>query len=90
MAESTGRTVWILADTVGYGSCRGEHCGARLAWAETLKGKRMPFDGELVALRTNVTPDSRITWEVSLDQAHWSSCPDFKRFKRGGVQGDQR
>jgi hypothetical protein len=81
---SSTHTTWVFADTVGTARCRDERCGARITWGEIVKtGKRMCFDGELVALRTDVEQGSGPqVWEVDLADNHWATCPAAKDFKR--------
>jgi hypothetical protein len=78
----------VYADTVGVGRCRDEACGARITWAENVvTHRRMPFDGELVAIRTSTEPATgRQIWHVDLDQNHWRSCPGSDKFRRGRVK----
>lgn len=77
------RTIVILADTVGRARCRDDRCGAFITWAENAKtGRRMCFDGELVALRTDTDACGRQLWEVDLATNHWATCPGAERFKR--------
>ena len=74
----------IYQDSRGKGRCRS--CGAPVEWAETLKGKRMPFDGEIVAVRTQGSP----IWErvieyvdTTVTPSHFATCPDAKTWRRG-------
>lgn len=49
--SAPARTLAVYADTRGRGTCRG--CGAAITWAEVVaSGKRMPFTGDPVPLRT--------------------------------------
>ena len=80
MAET--RTTWVYADTVGRARCRDMNCQERITWAELVtSGKKMCFDGELVALKTE-DRDGRQVWEVDLDTNHWATCVGAKGFKR--------
>jgi hypothetical protein len=82
MTTPATRTTWVYADTVGRARCRGESCRAPITWAELVTtGRKMCFDGELVALRTD-DRDGRQIWEVDLDANHWATCVDSKGFKR--------
>ena len=64
-------------------SCKA--CGADILWFKTLNGKNMPVD---------VKPEKRFVI-VKMDNPgkivdtympHWATCPDYKKFKKGGPQ----
>lgn len=73
-------------------------CGAAIVWAETLDGKRQPFDrepdekGNRVLLgRGPVRPPLAIPSsnvvpcpEETLYMPHHAVCPDAERFRSGG------
>ena len=74
----------IYQDSKGKGTCRS--CGAPIEWAELVSsGKRMPFDGKIVAVRSqaNVLDDRVIEFvDTSVSPTHWSSCPQAKAWSR--------
>jgi hypothetical protein len=73
----------IYADSKGAGQCRS--CGAPITWAELTSGKRHPFDGELVAVRTQGSMlEGRVIEEVdtSITSSHFQTCPDAKDWRR--------
>jgi hypothetical protein len=76
------RTIEVWADTRGRGRCRA--CGARIEWAEIVKSaKKMPFDADLVALRTRHHAQThRLIEEVDLATNHWATCPRAADFRR--------
>lgn len=77
------RTIDVYADTKGFNTCRGEHCGVRIMWAETLGGRRMCFTGEPVPVATAHDGDRRLIETYDFAANHWATCPDAKTFKRG-------
>ena len=77
------KTIEIYSDTRGKATCRG--CGAPIEWA-TIVGslKKMPFDGEIVALSIRYEDATRRLVEVvALDTNHWATCSQAGSFKRG-------
>lgn len=76
------KTIQIYADTIGRATCKG--CRAPITWAEVVtSGKRMCFDGQIVALSTHHDPATRRLVEVvDIATNHWASCPEIKSFKR--------
>ena len=75
--------IGIFQDSKGRGECRS--CHARITWAETLKGKRMPFDGELVIVRMEGNPiDGRVVEYLDTDitPSHFATCPDAQKWRR--------
>lgn len=72
----------IYADTRGQAVCRG--CGAPIEWAEIVaSGKKMCFDGRIVALKTRHDEGTQRRIEaVDFATNHWATCSDAKRFKR--------
>jgi hypothetical protein len=74
----------IYQDSKGRGVCRS--CKASIEWAETIAGKKMPFDPPIVAVRIQGNPigDARVIEEVdtSVTSTHWATCPDAKSFHR--------
>jgi hypothetical protein len=74
----------IYQDSKGKGRCRS--CGASIEWAETLRGKRMPFDGTIVATRTQGSPiEGRVIEYVdtTVTPSHFATCPEAKAWRRG-------
>lgn len=76
------KTIQIFADTRGRAKCRG--CHAPIEWAEVVaSGKKMCFDGQIVALSTHHDPATRRLIEVAdLATNHWATCPERDQFKR--------
>ena len=76
------RTIEVWADTRGKARCKG--CQAPIEWAEIVKsGKKMCFDGEIVALRTRHDPQThRLIEAVAFDTNHWGTCPQRAQFKQ--------
>lgn len=72
--------VRVYDDTRGRGTCRG--CGAPLVWFETVAGKRMPFDGEPVARKSEHDDSRRLVLFLSAEDTHFRSCPDAKTFRK--------
>lgn len=54
--------------------CKG--CQAEIVWIKTTNGKNMPCNAEKT---TVVTEDGKT---VVGHIPHWSTCPEFKKFKR--------
>jgi hypothetical protein len=79
---SVTKTIEIYADTRGPGKCRG--CRAPIEWAEIVaSGKKMCFDGQIVALETRHDPAThRLIEKVDLATNHWATCPDRDAFRR--------
>ena len=72
----------IFQDSKGKGRCRS--CGAVIEWAETLRGKRMPFDGEIIVARTEGNPiQGRVVEYVDTDvtSSHFATCPDAQDWR---------
>lgn len=72
----------IWADTRGQSACRS--CGAPIEWAEMVKsGKRMPFNGEIVPVRSEHR-DGRLVEIVdsTVTTSHFSTCKDAKDWRR--------
>lgn len=82
------RTTWVWGDSVGRQvKCKDPRCGQWITWAENVRtGKRMCFDGTLVALKTATMLDGRQQWEVDLDTNHFATCPGADRFRRHGAR----
>lgn len=75
--------VAIYADTKGKGRCRS--CGAAVEWAETTQGKRIPFDGEVVAARSQGSPITGRVIEyvdTSVSPTHFQTCPDAGQWRK--------
>lgn len=78
-------TIEIYADSRGQGTCRS--CGAALEWAEVVaSGRRMPFDGPLVAVRTqgDLLGGGRVieVVDTTVTPTHWERCPQAKDWRR--------
>jgi hypothetical protein len=77
--------VAIFQDSKGLGQCRS--CGAVITWAETLNGKRMPFDGARVTGRVQGTAFNNATRAVeyvdtAVHASHFATCPDAAAWRR--------
>ena len=71
------------SDTTGWGMCRG--CGARIQWIELTSTKKMPFDREIVPIRSRREPSTnRVILEIDTDinTVHWSTCTQPDQFRR--------
>ncbi len=75
--------IGIWQDSKRSGRCRS--CGAPLTWAKTLRGKNMPFDGQIVVLRTEGNPlKDRLVDYVDTDvtKTHFETCPQANDWRR--------
>jgi len=72
----------VLDDTKGSGVCRS--CGASVTWYELVSGKRHPFDGDPVYVRTNYDGAMRMIGEIdtSVAPSHFATCPQAKDWRR--------
>lgn len=73
----------IYQDSRGKGRCRS--CGAAIEWAETVGGKRMPFDDEIVVVRTqgSAIRDRVVEYvDTSVSPTHFQTCPDANDWRR--------
>lgn len=72
----------VWDDTKGRGACRS--CGASLTWfALVSSGKRHPFDGNPVYLRTSHDESTRrLIGELDSKDSHFATCPDSKQWSR--------
>lgn len=75
----------IYADSRGLGQCRS--CGAAVEWAEVVKsGKRLPFDGEIVPVRTqdDLLGGGRVieVVDTTVTPSHFETCPDATAWRR--------
>lgn len=74
----------LYQDSRGRGRCRS--CGAPVEWAELTSGKRMPFDPEVVVLRTqgSLLGGERIveTVDTTVTLSHFTTCPDASSWRR--------
>ena len=59
-------------------TCRG--CGASIRWIQTVRGRPMPADAELVTI---VTAKGYV---VKGYMVHWASCPNRDQFVRMGMK----
>jgi hypothetical protein len=79
--------IQIYADSKGRGTCRS--CGADVEWAETIRGKRMPFNPPIVAMRSQgsiLEGDGRVIEDVdtTVTASHFATCPDADKWRRKG------
>jgi len=73
----------IFQDSKGAGTCRS--CGARIVWAETTQGKRMPFDRQPVAVSAHesLLGGRMIEYvDTTVSPVHFQTCPDAKKWRR--------
>lgn len=76
--------IGIYADSKGRGRCRS--CHAAITWAETIRGKRIPLDGEVVTVRTEGSPiTGRVVEYIDTDitKSHFATCPQANNWRRG-------
>jgi hypothetical protein len=74
----------IYGDTRGKSVCKS--CGAPIEWAEMVaSGRKMPFDGEIVAVRTEHEPGSHRLIEIvdlAVSISHFATCPNASNFRK--------
>jgi len=72
----------VYDDTHGRGVCRS--CLAAIVWYELTSGKRHPFDGEPVYVRTRRDADGRLVAEIdtSVSPSHFQTCKDAALWRR--------
>lgn len=70
----------VLDDTKGGGECRS--CHAAITWFELVSGKRHPFDGEPVYLKTETNDDGRLVGHIDRSESHFATCPQSKDWSR--------
>lgn len=74
----------IWRDSKGAGTCRS--CHAEIEWAEVVKsGRRMPFDGRIVAVLTKRDPATGRQIEVvdtAVTTSHFASCPQRDKWRK--------
>ncbi len=73
----------IYQDSKGRGTCRS--CGAAIEWAETIRGKRMPFDAPIVVVRSQGSPlEARVVEfvDTTVTPSHFATCPQAKDWRR--------
>lgn len=75
----------VWDDTKGTGRCRS--CDAPITWFElVVGGKRHPFDGEPVYVRTYTDEDTRRLVGVidagHINRSHFATCPQAKQWRR--------
>lgn len=73
----------IYQDTRAAGVCRS--CGAAIEWAELVTGRRLPFNGPIVAV---LTQDDFVTRRVvqhvdtRVTLPHFATCPDAASWRK--------
>jgi hypothetical protein len=74
--------VAIFVDTRGLGRCRS--CGAQVEWAETLLGKRIPFNPPItVQATTENFSGRRIQYiDTRVTPTHFQTCPDAEKWRK--------
>lgn len=73
----------VFDDTKGGGTCRS--CGAAITWFELASGKRHPFDGEPVYVRTELDGAThRVVGviDTAVSSSHFATCPQAKDWRR--------
>jgi hypothetical protein len=72
----------VFDDTRQHGTCRS--CNAPIEWAQLRSGKRMPFDGEIVPVRTFHDDDRRLIAVVdsTMSASHFATCPQAGDWRR--------
>ncbi len=74
----------VWDDTMGRAKCRS--CDAKITWFQMVKsGKKMPFDGEPVYIKTETDPASgQLIGYVdsSINASHFATCPDRNDWRR--------
>jgi hypothetical protein len=81
----------IFDDTRDKSTCRS--CNAPIEWAQLRQsGRRMPFDGDIVPVRSEVADDGRLVLVVdtSVTRSHFATCPHAAGWRRSGVDKDGR
>ncbi len=76
--------IQIYQDSKGPGTCRS--CGASIEWAELTSGKRMPFNGPIVAVRTvgDLLGGQRTIEHVdtTITTSHFATCKDAAAWRK--------
>jgi hypothetical protein len=74
--------IGIYKDSKGPGICRS--CKARIVWAETIQGKRMPFDSAPSVVSVHETHTGRVVEmiDTSISKSHFATCPQAKAWRR--------
>lgn len=73
----------VFDETRGRGECRS--CHAPITWFELVNsGKRMPFDGDVVFVRTRTDDDRRLVGAIdtSVNKSHFATCPQASKWRR--------
>lgn len=70
----------IMLRSVEWSSTTCKSCGARIRWAVTQAGKKMPVDVRMGgdAIKRLATGG----YEVSSDHVHWATCPHAREHRR--------
>jgi hypothetical protein len=74
----------VYEDSVSKHTSPCRSCQAPITWAETLAGKRMPFDGEIVAVRTErerATARAILVIDTAVTTSHFATCPDASTWR---------
>jgi len=78
----------IWAKSRGQSVCRS--CGAPIEWAEIVaSGKKMPFDGEIVAIATKQDPATGKAIDVvdlTVTKSHFATCKQANKWRRGDAR----
>jgi hypothetical protein len=69
-----------IARVASKGKCKG--CGAPLLWCVTPAEKWIPIDETADAKRA-LKMRSEMGGKIADKHAHWATCPDRKKFKKG-------
>lgn len=76
-------TIAVYDDTRGRGVCRS--CGAPVTWVQAVKsGKRIPFDGDVVYVRSCHDAARRLVGEIdpTVSPSHFATCPQANAWRR--------
>lgn len=75
--------VAIVHDSKGRGTCRS--CKAPITWARTIRGKAIPFDGDIVVVRTEGSPLTGSVVEyvdTDVTPTHFQTCPQASDWRK--------
>lgn len=76
----TSTPLYVYDDTKGKAECRS--CHAKITWFELVSGKRHPFDGEPVYLRTHTDDSGRLIGHIDRADSHFATCPQSREWSR--------
>ena len=89
MSATPAITIAVLRDPSGHVSaCRA--CRRAIEWVTTVKGRKMPVDHPLTALRVTERTDGTFVTHIDAAQSHFVTCPDADAFRRPRQKGSPR